>query len=435
MAEFNETQRKMQKLIGSTVKYFAPGITDAQIENCRKEAGESLLETNRRAEEFVARKKYEYGFYDIKNPTHYARMFHEELLRFGPESKLPENSRVALELGLEQESKGVADARPLRKIREADGSYRYERISSAYGGMQIIDPTWNALTKKHGEKLTNIEGVDPADPRGHPFVQARAASLLAADDLQLLRRGVPKRDFNEQPLNAGETYLAHFAGGPRAARILSAKDDTPIASLVSANVIENHEKVQFNGKPFAKFTARDLKDWAQHKMEGHLGKVANIASRDGDPIGTLIAYQDAAKGKEFNKDVLPKPMTTGARLADDAWHAAKVGGNGVLDGGEWLLHRAGIGARMIWDKTVGNEPAAVPENEVSLSCLNVKETKKDPSKPVKQEAPTLPKEEAPLVAANTPEPPKRPSQLTIEVPKTPVVASAVPTPPSRPRGI
>lgn len=230
-------------------------------------------------------------------------MFHNELSNFAPRIGLSPQTRTALELMLQQESAGRFDARPVRKIVGADGSERYQRISSAFSGMQIIDDTWNALNEKYGNQI-RVQGVSEAEQRQHPVAQARASALLARDDLRIMSRRMPERDLATNPLTAGEQYMAHFLGGSNAAEVLTANPGTPLRNLVSDGVIDNHKRVRFNGKPFADFTAGDLRNWAQHKMTQHIGTVATIAvdaiaGRSGpltpsEGIDVLMSYvQDA----------------------------------------------------------------------------------------------------------------------------------------------
>ena len=225
------------------------------------------------------------------DPAVYARMFHEEGVRFAKEIGLPENSRIALELGLHQESGGRYDAKA--------------KTTSAFGGMQVIDETWNTLLERYPEHF-RIEGISADKLREHPFAQLRAAQLTALEDLNRLKRSMPERDFEAEPLNAGETYMLHWLGGPRATKVLQAENDTPFKDVVPESVIANHKGVKFHGKPIAEWTVGDAKDWTQSKMEQHLGKAASIAAQGDDALDLLLGYYNAANaGKGFAPEQNP----------------------------------------------------------------------------------------------------------------------------------
>lgn len=232
---------------------------------------------------------------DYTQPKVYTLLFHEELTRFAPAIGLNDTSRMALELAMQQESRGVHDARPIQRTRQADGSYTYRALSSAVGGMQIIDATWNRLQERYGEQL-QLPNIAPEDMRTHPFVQARASALLARDDEQIVRRSVRGRDFDANPLTPGERYLTHFAGAPKAARIIAAADDTPVTRILSRDDIRANAAIQYNGRKFEQFTARDIREWAQAKLASHIGTAVGATSEFvRDPIATLLSYDEAVR--------------------------------------------------------------------------------------------------------------------------------------------
>jgi hypothetical protein len=69
---------------------------------------------------------------------------------------------------------------------------------------------------------------------------------------------------NHQP-NAGEFYLMHFLGQGGATKVLKADPNTPITKLVSEQAIDRNP-IKFRGKSFRQFTAGDLRQWAESKM-------------------------------------------------------------------------------------------------------------------------------------------------------------------------
>lgn len=250
-------------------------------------------------------------------------MFHNELNRFAPLIGLSPQTQTALELMLQHESGGRHDARPLRRVTTPQGAERFVRLSSAFSGMQIIDPTWDALQERYGAQL-RVAGVPNNEQRQHPAAQARAAALLARDDLNIVQHYMRDRDFRAQPLRAGDQYLTHLLGGERAAAVLLANDDVPITRMVSPQVIANHKRVSFQGKPFGEFTALDLRNWAQDKMTRHIGVAASAAvdarerqtgqrANPSDELTVLLSYVESA-----GMPVAPPPRTPQEPPASEA---------------------------------------------------------------------------------------------------------------------
>jgi hypothetical protein len=146
--------------------------------------------------------------------------------------------------------------------------------STALGAGQFIEATWLGLIRKHRPEIAlNLSEKQILDLRKDPDLSRFMASRYAEDNTSLLlRRGLP--------VTPGSLYLAHFAGAAGAAAILTAPEDAD-AAMVIANVDARpgitREKI-LNGNPFMKnFTAKDLKTWAELKMQG-----LSLASRERD---------------------------------------------------------------------------------------------------------------------------------------------------------
>jgi hypothetical protein len=137
--------------------------------------------------------------------------------------------------------------------------------STALGAGQFVEATWLGLIRKHRPEIAmNLSEKQILDLRKDPDLSRVMANRYAEDNTSLLlRRGLP--------VTPGSLYLAHFAGPAGAAAILTAPEGAD-AAMVIANVDARpgitREKI-LNGNPFMKnFTAKDLKTWAELKMQG-----------------------------------------------------------------------------------------------------------------------------------------------------------------------
>ncbi len=119
--------------------------------------------------------------------------------------------------------------------------------SSATGLFQFTKATW----KGYG----NGRNIYDAD------AQCDAVVRFALDNAKCLRKTLGREP------TAGEYYLAHFAGPSRASAILKADNDTPIKQLLDADAVHSNRDIKFDGKLFGRFTARDIKCWANKKMD------------------------------------------------------------------------------------------------------------------------------------------------------------------------
>ena len=155
------------------------------------------------------------------------------------------------------------------------------KYSSATGLGQFVDATWMELIKKHRPELAaNLSEREILDLRKNPELSRdMTARYVQQNTSFLVKKGLP--------VTPGSLYLAHFAGPGGAAAILSAPEDVDAATVI-ANVdgpSRTREKI-LNGNPFMKrFTVKELKNWADLKMQGidlELGRAAEdfIARRD-----------------------------------------------------------------------------------------------------------------------------------------------------------
>jgi len=136
--------------------------------------------------------------------------------------------------------------------------------SSAAGLAQFVDGTWIDLVRRRRPDIA--AGLSPkqilrlrADPQLARFMTDR---YVEENALLLARRGLQA--------TPGSLYLAHFAGPGGAAAILEAPENADAATVI-ANADRRagvtREKI-LSGNPFMRnFTAKDLKEWAELKMQ------------------------------------------------------------------------------------------------------------------------------------------------------------------------
>lgn len=157
-----------------------------------------------------------------------------------------ENVLAYLALSMEAESRGNPNAKTNIAGNTAKGLFGF------------IDSTWQEVCQKHG--------LD-ARKRNDPTTQCAAAIALTNDHAKALR------SFLGREATMGELYLAHFAGLGGARTVLGADETTSVRSLLGDEVVRQNAgiKLQSNKKPFAEWTAADLKYWAsveKMKMSG-----------------------------------------------------------------------------------------------------------------------------------------------------------------------
>lgn len=106
--------------------------------------------------------------------------------------------------------------------------------SSASGLFQLTNDTWRNLKRKY-----NLSG-DKNDPNN----QRVAAEYLLQENRSILQNAIDR-----EPTD-GELYMAHFLGGPEAAKLIQNKDSTEIAARVFPKAAKANKSIFFaNGKP------------------------------------------------------------------------------------------------------------------------------------------------------------------------------------------
>jgi hypothetical protein len=137
------------------------------------------------------------------------------------------------------------------------------QFSSALGLGQFVDATWLDLIRRHRPEIASSHSErDILDMRKDPELSRFMTARYVEENKTILaRKGLP--------VTPGALYLAHFAGPGGAVAILTAPENADAAAVI-ANVDNRltREKI-VNGNPFIKnFTAKDLKNWADLKMQG-----------------------------------------------------------------------------------------------------------------------------------------------------------------------
>ena len=147
---------------------------------------------------------------------------------------------------------------------ESDGDPNAKnKRSSATGLGQFLDETWLDMISAHRPDLA--KGRSQAEilelRRDAKIAREITARLTERNAEALRKRGLP--------VTPGTLYLAHFAGGARAAAILSAMEDADAALVMAsadATGRTKREKI-IKANPFLEgFTVADLRNWADRKM-------------------------------------------------------------------------------------------------------------------------------------------------------------------------
>lgn len=172
--------------------------------------------------------------------------------------------------------------------------------SSATGIFQFINSTW----QQYGN------GGDIYDPRA----QCDAVLRFTMDNKKML-----VATLGREP-QAGEYYLAHFAGSGGARKVLTASPDTSIRELLGDNVIRANASIKFRGKSFAQFSAGDLREWASARMGVDMDAREEYAARRRDHKTTP---------EEDQRELAERQRNLRAFGVDDQW-LEKLGPLGIL---------------------------------------------------------------------------------------------------------
>ena len=148
--------------------------------------------------------------------------------------------------------------------------------SSAVGLGQFVEGTWLDLVKRHRPDIAaSLNEKQILELRKDPELSRFMTGRYVEQNTSILaKRGLP--------ITPGSLYLAHFAGPGGAAAILAAPENADAATVI-ANVDNRsgvtREKI-ISGNPFMKnLTAKDLRNWADLKMQG-----LKVSSSAGDEI-------------------------------------------------------------------------------------------------------------------------------------------------------
>ncbi len=137
--------------------------------------------------------------------------------------------------------------------------------SSAVGLGQFVEGTWLDLVKRHRPDIAaSLNEKQILELRKDPELSRFMTGRYVEQNTSILaKRGLP--------ITPGSIYLSHFAGPGGAAAILAAPENADAATVI-ANVDSRpgvtREKI-VSGNPFMKnLTAKDLRNWADLKMQG-----------------------------------------------------------------------------------------------------------------------------------------------------------------------
>jgi hypothetical protein len=152
--------------------------------------------------------------------------------------------------------------RIVRAESNGDPNARNKR-SSATGAAQFLEGTWLDLIRAHRPDLARRNEKDALELRYKPELAREITARFAERNARFLReRGLP--------VTPGTLYLSHFAGPAGAAAVLSAAESADAASIMAsadATGRTTREKI-VKANPFlARFTAANLKNWSDRKID------------------------------------------------------------------------------------------------------------------------------------------------------------------------
>jgi hypothetical protein len=239
--------------------------------------------------------------------------------------------------------------------------------SSAGGLGQFIDSTWLATVKKHRPDIA--EGKTDAQIlqlKFNPALSREMTAAYASDNQGYLKaRGI-------EP-NAGNTYLAHFAG-PQGAAALHGNPEAPVESILSRDAIAANPFLR--GK-----TGQDVIDWAARKGNGQPSNAAStmasslrqrfgtkteggssnapIAGGEGTTVMAGGAGMDRLKGALSGKGYDPSQIAAYSNLT-------KTGQNIAGKAQNWQEALLGIGTAGVGGYLEGKEGEKKKEFDAAL---------------------------------------------------------------------
>src|SRR5512141_2748893 len=162
---------------------------------------------------------------------------------------------------------GVGDS--IRMAESGGDNYARNPLSSAYGPDQFLAGTWLDTLKASRPDLA--QGKSDAELlalRSDPVLSGQVRDAYAASNQAVLSKA-------GLPVDAGTTYLAHFAGPGGAVKLLQADPSTPAGAILGPDVVK--------ANPFlARMTAGDVAAWASRKMGG--GNATAQPQQPGAPV-------------------------------------------------------------------------------------------------------------------------------------------------------
>lgn len=103
--------------------------------------------------------------------------------------------------------------------------YAKNKRSTALGLYQFVNATWKELQLKHPGKGITAKG------RTDVYISSKAACLFTNDTKKRLERNLGRSVTNK------EIYIAHFAGVSGALKLLRAKDNASVATVLGNHVV------------------------------------------------------------------------------------------------------------------------------------------------------------------------------------------------------
>lgn len=127
--------------------------------------------------------------------------------------------------------------------------------SSAFGLFQFLKGTWIATVKLHRPDLMGLPEAKLLGLRADPRLCIELGARFTEDNLAMIGRNA----------TGGDLYLAHFLGAGDARKLFRAAPNTPVADLVSPQVIQANRSIMA-GK-----TCAQVRAWSARRMHESAG--------------------------------------------------------------------------------------------------------------------------------------------------------------------
>lgn len=210
--------------------------------------------------------------------------------------------------------------------RESGGDPNAKNPNSTATGLgQFLEKTWVEQLRLTRPELTSGKADEELYAlRLDPEISREVTTRYALENANKLRAA------NIAP-TPGNIYLAHFLGPTGAMRVLSARDEQPIETVVSSDAMNSNKSV------FSKMsTARDLKDWAKAQM-GDQPIAQGTATQDSRGFWNMPGLQYELDGKvrslpvmrEYVEKVVPAVQAVDPGLTVKITSAGQESGQGT----------------------------------------------------------------------------------------------------------